>query len=624
MDLSWYIRRLRAMSVPEVAYRIQQKHLREKERKMFASRRPVFEVRDYGAAPKPNFSVLGLVFENRDFTVGGNIELLGPYEYADYRTRWLAAFQSAGDWPDRFASDYDFGAEDAPGDIRTNWELNRHRQFALLAKSWYVTGENCYIEELECLFDNFNAACPFMWGPEWSSPMELSIRLVNWLVTAAFLDAAAQKNEKSRKLAIRLADGAWAMAGHVRSHYSRYSSANNHAIVEAAGVAIAGVVFGQEDWLSEALSILEAEVVRQTFPDGVNKEQALHYQLFVMESLCLVSHALRTSGQKVPQWLFGQLRLMAGYVRACYVGNGRYIEFGDDDEGAILCLSGAKPVYGDHVLSLVTMEVDDGQRWVEDVACCETIRWLYPETELFRAQKQSLVQLEAASDFPYGGVSVIRKGGFVLAFDHGPLGLDPLAAHGHADALSIQLYLDGEPVLIDPGTYVYNGNRKMRDLYRSTRAHNAACIAGENQSEILGPFLWGRRARVSRSGFCQGPRAVIAMAMHDGYGSSDCVRQVEVSEDGVDIIDTVEGAECHNAVAYLHLPLPPENMRVSEHSISLELSSGLKLMITMSSNFNINPFEWSPAYGALRRGTEVAISFDRDLETEVFVLGGTR
>lgn len=605
------------MSVPEVAYRIQQKHLREKERKMFASRRPVFEVRDYGAAPKPNFSVLGLVFENRDFTVGGNIELLGPYEYADYRTRWLAAFQSAGDWPERFASDCDFGAEDAPGDIRTNWELNRHRQFALLAKSWYVTGENCYIEELECLFESFNAACPFMWGPEWSSPMELSIRLVNWLVTAAFLDAAAQKNEKSRKLATRLADGAWAMAGHVRSHYSRYSSANNHTIVEAAGVAIAGAVFGQEDWMSEALSILEVEVVRQTFPDGVNKEQALHYQLFVMESLCLVSHALRTSGRKAPQWLFGQLRLMAGYVRACYVGNGRYIEFGDDDEGAILCLSGAKPVYGDYVLSLVTMEADDGQCWVEDVTCCETIHWLYPETELLRAQKQSLVQLEAASDFPYGGVSVIRKGGFVLAFDHGPLGLDPLAAHGHADALSIQLYLDGESVLIDPGTYVYNGNRKMRDLFRSTRVHNVVCIDGQSQSEALGPFLWGRKAIVSESCLSRDNHAVTAAAAHDGYAPNICIRQVAISDDIVNIIDCIEARESFNAVSYFHLPFPPEDVRLSERSILVTLSSGRQLTLMASSNLEMYAFDWSPAYGILQRGTEIAIPFDGELEIRI-------
>ena len=113
------------------------------------------------------------------------------------------------------------------------------------------------------------------------------------------------------------------MAAHVRQHYSRHSSANNHTIVEAAGVAVAATVFGEHEWLDEALALLESEVAHQTYLDGVNKEQALHYQLFVMEALCLVSHVLRTIGKALPASLVERLHSMARYARACSVGSGK-------------------------------------------------------------------------------------------------------------------------------------------------------------------------------------------------------------------------------------------------------------------------------------------------------------
>lgn len=189
------------------------------------------------------------------------------------------------------------------------------------AKSYFVTGTDDFFSELSDLFDDWNEQNPFMWGPEWASPMEESIRLINWLVTAAFLEAAGDgATDGLRK---RLCAGAWVMAAHVRQHYSRHSSANNHTIVEAAGVAVAATVFGEHEWLDEALALLEAEVAHQTYLDGVNKEQALHYQLFVMEAFCLVSHVLRTIGKALPASLVEHLRSMARYTRACSVGSGQ-------------------------------------------------------------------------------------------------------------------------------------------------------------------------------------------------------------------------------------------------------------------------------------------------------------
>lgn len=612
MDISWYIRRLRAMSAGEVLNRISQRCLQRCERLELRDPVSVFATRTYGTAPIPAFQNLGLNLMNERFTAGQTIELIGGYSYDEYRMRWHAAFQSEVDWPMRFAHDYSFSAEGVPGDIRTNWELNRHHQFAILAKSYFATGDGCYLDGLSKLFRDWNEKNPFLWGPEWSSPMEVSIRLVNWLVAAAFLDAMEDEGKAACILRDCLADGAWVMAANVRRHYSRHSSANNHTVVEAAGVGIAAVVFGEEEWLSEVVSLLQNEIARQTWPDGVNKEQALHYQLFVMEALCLLSHALRASGRRLSPVLVSQIRIMADYVRACSVGSGRYIEFGDDDEGCILNLSSSKVGYPDYVLSLATLECGAAVRWTRNVATNETVRWLYPESELGKAGTAPLKPIADAETFPNGGITVLRadEGRTVLAFDHGPLGFGPLAAHGHADALSVQLYIDGMPVLVDPGTYIYNGNSEMRDLFRSTAMHSTVCVDGNNQSEILGPFLWGKRSK------CEMERSFYGgLAARCTWADSATIhsRTVTVSLGGIEIKDTVNcSSEASDAIAFFVFA-PGTELTVEDAGLTASVS-GLKLVFAFkgAETVFVDEVPCSSRYGIQKQTLRACVAMERE------------
>jgi hypothetical protein len=50
-------------------------------------------------------------------------------------------------------------------------------------------------------------------------------------------------------------------------------------------------------------------------------------------------------------------------------------------------------------------------------------------------------------------------------------------------------------VIVDPGTYCYHREPRWRNHFRSTAAHNTVVLDGADQSEMLGPFMWGRRAR---------------------------------------------------------------------------------------------------------------------------------
>jgi hypothetical protein len=94
-----------------------------------------------------------------------------------------------------------------------------------------------------------------------------------------------------------------------------------------------------------------------------------------------------------------------------------------------------------------------------------------------------------------------------------------IAAHAHADALSIELRCGGVEVLVDPGTYTYQGEPEWRSYFRSTIAHNCLELAGQSQSVAGGPFMWLRAATASEvetRGLDGGSKA-IWRARHDGY-----------------------------------------------------------------------------------------------------------
>ena len=81
-----------------------------------------------------------------------------------------------------------------------------------------------------------------------------------------------------------------------------------------------------------------------------------------------------------------------------------------------------------------------------------------------------------------------------MIVDCGPLGYQNIAAHGHADALSFYLSVEGKEFFIDPGTYAYNTSTKWRNYFRGTSAHNTIRIDNKNQSVIGGNFMWLEKA----------------------------------------------------------------------------------------------------------------------------------
>jgi hypothetical protein len=144
--------------------------------------------------------------------------------------------------------------------------------------------------------------------------------------------------------------------------------------------------------------------------------------------------------------------------------------------------------------------------------------------------------------------------------DGGPHGFLSIAAHAHADALSLELRHDGVDLLADPGTYCYHGEPVWRQWFRSTPAHNTIEIGGVSQSESGGPFLWNTHARTTTVNADVGELPVQTWsAWHDGYLrlTTPTIHRRSVTLDSpgrrLTIVDTIDASTPVGSIMSWHL-----------------------------------------------------------------------
>ena len=144
--------------------------------------------------------------------------------------------------------------------------------------------------------------------------------------------------------------------------------------------------------------------------------------------------------------------------------------------------------------------------------------------------------------------------------DGGPHGFLSIAAHAHADALSVEVRHDGVELLVDPGTYCYHGEPQWRSYFRSTLAHNTVEVDGANQSVEGGPFLWSQHASTEVTRADTPEEGVQTWAAHHtGYSRLDPMlrheRTVSLDPDArvLTIIDTLAGGAPHSVRLAFHV-----------------------------------------------------------------------
>jgi uncharacterized heparinase superfamily protein len=236
-----------------------------------------------------------------------------------------------------------------------------------------------------------------------------------------------------------------------------------------------------------------------------------------------------------------------------------------------------------------------------------------PSPQEFSLKRFMKSELGTYESFPAAGYTVIRgKSGLTFTFDHGPLGMAPLYNHGHADALSITLSVNSRALLVDPGTYRYNGVPEYRRYFRGTRAHNTVTVDGEDQAVQETGFIWSHPFKATLVRASDIGDGFILEGHHDGYWRlKNPVRHQRTvlfwGGGNFLIRDTFPGKGTHDFEVNYHLH--PDAKASQVNGWWLVEGDGKRIFIQLMTGDNLTlikgqenpPFGWfSPSYGIKR------------------------
>lgn len=155
----------------------------------------------------------------------------------------------------------------------------------------------------------------------------------------------------------------------------------------------------------------------------------------------------------------------------------------------------------------------------------------------------SLIRIPVAGDsiraalklyaYPDFGLYIFKSSRLYLALHCGPVGQNGNGGHAHNDQLAIELSIDGENWISDPGTYLYTALPERRNEYRAVGAHFAPRLPGKEPARLdLNVF----RLEETTHARCLYFGEMGFIGMHEGYGLpvwravSICENEIRVSD----------------------------------------------------------------------------------------------
>jgi heparinase II/III-like protein len=378
---------------------------------------------------------------------------------------WARDFKSGRRWPLDHISRVPIAYDD-DSDIKVPWELSRFQHLPVLAAAHRLTGDRQYLEEIGGQLSSWIDANPLEYGPNWACTMDVAIRASNWVAALALCaEAVASEPWLEPVLGSLLLHGRF-----VRGHLEYAPAHSNHYLADVVGLLpVAALFSGSPEgraWAEWAAAELSREMEHQVRPDGCDHEMSIPYHRLVCELFIWGTHAIDALVPgALPDDYRQRLERMLAFVADYTRPDGLAPQIGDADDGRFVPLGD----YG---------RVDPRSH-----------------LHLIRQAGRRYRPADGHAAYPAGGYWLMRAGGFYAIVRCGDVGMGGLGGHAHNDQLSFELVLGEQPLVVDPGAFIYTADPEARNLFRSTSFHSALRVGGLDQQEPEPGTLFAMRDR---------------------------------------------------------------------------------------------------------------------------------
>ena len=505
-SLLQYLRTLRHLRADQIGWRLRYRIQRALELRSGPLLEQRLERRAKGARrspdPMPDLSFLGrggkpllrlaelergrLTLLERTHPFSGEDDWAGPCESTDQERLWT------------FTLHYHEWLLDLVEVVRTGPETAAARAESLLA------------DLLVDWLDTCRPGHPEAWSFAWNS-FTIATRIGSWvrLLSEAPPGLWARHAQLERRLLRSLAMQAAYLADHLE-----WDLRGNHLLRDAVGLAWAGRFLEHDEaaeWIDRATLLAARQAEEQLLPDGGHFERSPMYHVHVMEDLLTLTLLVRDAGTRD--------RLVRAWTRMAETL--AWLRHPDEEI----------PLFNDSAMGHVP-EPPRMLAWAGRIGAT-----VDPEPR------------RGGRFFPDMGMAVWHGNPWSVFLDVGEVGPSYQPGHAHADTLSVEVSYREMRLIVDPGTYGYDRDRR-RSYDRSTKAHNTVTVDDEDSTEVWHIFRVGRRAHPRKVNMRAEGDGMTVRGTHDGYdwlpGAPRHHRTLHV-EDGraLEITDEVTGTGAH-------------------------------------------------------------------------------
>ena len=376
-------------------------------------------------------------------------------------------------------------------DVKVPWELSRFQHLNTLGQAYVLTGEQKYRDEFVNQIIDWKDSNPVAFGVNWACTMDVAIRVANWLVAKELFEESSLPKEFLEKFYVSIYEHGRFIRNHLE--YSPKLT-TNHYVADLAGLFFIAVYcpFLKESasWQKFCVDELAKEIQKQVYEDGCDFEASTSYHRLVLEMFFYCELLGKSAGIEFPQSYQDKVRKMFECSLYSIKPNGKIPQIGDNDNGRFLIFAQRPVLEHKYLLSLAAIYYQDSTFKLQHFDFDEEAFWVFglKGKEIYDTLPSRQGQL-ASKSFPDAGWYIMRRNNDYCFIVCGPNGQNGRGGHAHNDKLSFELMLNGEDVIVDPGTYCYTPYPEWRNKFRSTGYHNTA-IVNDIEQNLLSKNLF--------------------------------------------------------------------------------------------------------------------------------------
>lgn len=348
-------------------------------------------------------------------------------------------------------------------DDEVRWQLHRVRWWLTMALAYRQTKNEAYATEWRLQFEDWMKKNRlglsadndrFAWRP-----LEVSDRVQS--LGPIFSIFVQSKTVTPEFLLLFLKN----YAQHADYLPANYADAGNHRLFEAQRTLFAGVFFPElkhaPDWRKSGITVLNAEIQKQVYPDGMQWELSPIYHAASID-IFLKAYRTARSGGLANEFPDSYARTVEKMVMA-FIN----ISFPDYQQ----------PMFGDSWLADKRGRLKVFQSWAEQFPQNPHIQYFASDGQA--GSKPNWLSRELGT----AGFYTFRNGwtpaATVMVLKASP----PGEFHAQPDNGTFELWVRGRNFTPDAGSYVYGGDAavmKQRNWYRQTRVHSTMTLNDSN------------------------------------------------------------------------------------------------------------------------------------------------